>query len=81
MHQNISTLPVILSFMKFFVAQTSGTRFFSSIVVKLNISIISKTIILIFEVNLPMVKINKFQKKEIWIQPPGEPQEQHLGDI
>ena len=30
MHQSLSTLPVILSFMHFFVAQTSVTRFLSS---------------------------------------------------
>ena len=36
MHQPISTLLVILSFMKIFVAQTSRTRFSSLIVEKLN---------------------------------------------
>ena len=28
-----------------------------------------------------MVNISKFCKKEILIQPPGEPREQHLGDV
>ena len=28
-----------------------------------------------------MVNIYKFCKKEILIQPPGEPREQHLGDV
>ena len=28
-----------------------------------------------------MVNIYKFFKKEILIQPPGEPREQHLGDV
>ena len=32
-------------------------------------------------VNLPMVNIYKFCKKEILIQPPGEPREQHPGDV
>ena len=66
--------------MKFFVTQTSRTCF-SSIVVKLNISVISKAIILIFLVNLPMVNIYKFHTKEILIQLHEEPREQHLGDV
>ena len=60
--------------------QTSRTCFFS-IVVKLNIFVITKATILIFLVNLPKVNIYKFPKKEILIQPPGEPREQHLGDV
>ena len=28
-----------------------------------------------------MVNLNKFYKREILIQPPGEPREQHLGDV
>ena len=28
-----------------------------------------------------MVNIHKFHKTEILIQPPGEPREQHLGDV
>ena len=74
------TLPVILSFMKIFVAQTSSS-FFSSIVEKLNISLIYEAIIVIFSVSLPMVNLNKFCKREILIQLPGEPREQHLGDV
>ena len=31
--------------------------------------------------NLPMVNIYKFCKKEILIQPPGEPRKQHLSDV
>ena len=31
--------------------------------------------------SLPMVNTYKFCKKEILIQPSGEPQEQHLGDV
>ena len=42
---------------------------------------LSKAIILIFLVNLPMVNIYKFTKKGILIQPPGEPREQHLDDV
>ena len=80
MQKSISTLPVSLSIMKFFVAQTSRTRFFS-IVVKLNIFVITKATILIFLVNLNKVNIYKFPKKENLIQPPGEPREQHLGDV
>ena len=48
-------------FFDIFVAQTSRTSFFSSIVVKLNISVISKATILIFVVNLPLWY--KFHKK------------------
>ena len=47
---------------------------------KLNISLIYEAIIVIFSVSLPMVNLNKFCKREILIQPPGEPREQHLGD-
>ena len=32
-------------------------------------------------VNLPMVNIYKFCKREILIQPPGESREQHLGNV
>ena len=35
----------------------------------------------IFSVSLPMVNLYKFCKREILIQPPGEPREQHLGDV
>ena len=28
-----------------------------------------------------MVNVYKFCKKEILVQPPGEPREQHLGDV
>ena len=31
--------------------------------------------------NLPMVFIYKFCTKEIEVQPPGEPREQHLGEV
>ena len=54
---------------------------FSSIFVKLDISIISEAIILIVLVNLPMVNIYKFYKKETLVQPPWEPREQHLGGV
>ena len=53
LRQSISSSPVILSFMKFFVAQSSRTNFFLSIVVKLNISVITKATNLFFLVNLP----------------------------
>ena len=72
MRQTISTLPVILSFMNFFVAQTSRTCFFFN-VEKLNISAIYKSIIQIFSV--------KFGRKENLILPSGEPRGQHLGDF
>ena len=36
---------------------------------------------LFFSVNFPMVNIYKFCKKQILIQLPGEPREQHLGDV
>jgi len=32
-------------------------------------------------VNLSLVSIYKFDKKEIKIQPPGEPRKQHLGEV
>ena len=50
-------------------------------VVKFNNSVISKATILKLLVNLPMVNIYKFYKKVFLIQLPGEPREQHLGDI
>ena len=50
--------------MKFCVAQTSRSRSFSSIDVKLNISVISEAAILIVLVNLPMVNIYKFHRKK-----------------
>ena len=59
--------------MKLFVAQTPITRLFS-IVEKLNISFIYKSIILIFLVNLPVI----FFRKENLIQPPGEPRQLNL---
>ena len=34
-----------------------------------------------FSVNLPMVFIYKFCKKEILIQPPGEPRKHKLGEV
>jgi len=50
---------------------------------KLNISLIYKAIIVIFRESSygKYLKFNKFNKKEILIQPPGEPREQHLGDV
>ena len=48
---------------------------------KLNISATYKSIIQFFSGNLPLVFIYKFYKKEIQIQPPREPREQHLGEI
>ena len=41
-----------------------------------------KAIIILFSVNLPMVFIYKFCKKELpAIQPSGKPREQHLGEV
>ena len=62
---------VILSFMNFFVAQTSITFF--SMFEKLNTSTIYKSIILIFSVNLPLVFFYKIYEKEI--QTRREPRE------
>ena len=59
-----STLPVISSFMKFFVAQTSRTRFFFNCW-KVNIFPIYKSIILIFSLNLLVISFYKFCRKEI----------------
>ena len=42
---------------------------------------IYKSIIIIFLVNLPLVYIYKFRKKEIQLQPPGEPREHRLGEV
>ena len=39
------------------------------------------SIIVIFSVSFPMVNTYKIYNKEVLIQPPGEPREQHLGDI
>ena len=67
-----STLPVILYFIQFFVAQTSITRFFVAFskVEKLNIYVIYKSIIIIFSVSFGIYLQVFF--KEIQIQPPGE---------
>ena len=59
--------------MKYVVAQTFITFFFSSIVEKLNIFAINKSIILIHSVNHSLVFIYKFYQKEIQILQPGEP--------
>ena len=48
---------------------------------KLNISAIHNSIILILFTNIPLVFIYKFYKTENQIQPPGNPWEQHLGDV
>ena len=81
MRQSKSTLPVISSLMTFFEAQTSITFYFLQWL-KSHISAIYKLIILIFLVNLPLVFIYKFYMKEIQIQQlPGEPWEQHLGEV
>ena len=53
---------------------------FSPKLKKLNISLISKAIIII-SVSLPMVNTYKFCKTKFLIQSPGEPWEQHLGDV
>ena len=80
-----STLPGIFCLLwHFFLAQTSITRFFTSSFPKfekLNISATYKSIIIIFSVNLPLVFIYKFRKKEIQLQPPGEPREHRLGQV
>ena len=47
----------------------------------LNISAIYESIIIIFPVNLPLVFINKFRKKVIQLQPPGEPREHRIGEV
>ena len=74
-------------FLKFSIEdfETSITRFllffffffFYPKVEKLNISANYKAIILIYSVNLPMIFIYKFCKKEIQIKPPGH----HIGEI
>ena len=38
-------------------------------------------VIIIFSVNLPLLSIYKFWKREIQLQPPGEPQEHHRGEF
>ena len=68
----MSTFPVILSFMTFFVSQTSITSFFSS-VEKLNISAIYKSIILIFNIQLgPLGKLelDTISAGTIFMKPP-----------
>ena len=65
-------------FYEIFVAETYITLFFS-IVEKLNISAIYKSIIKIFSVNFYFMYT--FYRKDILIQPPGEFREQHLGEV
>ena len=67
MRQTISTLSVILSFIYFFCGQNFYNSFISSIVENLNIFPIYKSIVLISSVNLTLVFIYKFYKKEIQI--------------
>ena len=76
MRQTLATLPVILSLWTF--CSSNFYNSFFSIVEKLNISAIYKSIILIFSVNLPVIFIYKFCRKENLIQPPGEPLELNL---
>ena len=60
--RSITNLPVFLSFIKNFVAQTYRTCFFFKWLK--NISAIYKSIILYFSVNLPVIFIYKFCNKE-----------------
>ena len=79
---NAPEFPVILYFMKFFVAQNSITRFLCLLfrkVKKLNISIIYKSIIITFLVNLPLVLYTIFFLNQL--QPPVEPWEHRLGEV
>ena len=78
---------VIFKFPKLKFLETSIFRFSSFFfflfpkLKKLNISLIYEAIIVILSVSLLMVNLNKFCKREILIQLPGEPREQHLGDV
>ena len=56
------------------------SNFFFSMV-EWNTSAIYKSIILNFSVYLPLVFIYKFYEKEIQIQQPGTPREQHVGVV
>ena len=82
----LCVLPYLLKIYKILpklkILETSIFFFFFSFpkFKKLNISLIYKAIIVIL-VSLPMVNIYNFCKREILIQPPGEPREQHLGDV
>ena len=67
--------------MKLCVAQISITRFFSRKIERLNISAIYKSIIIICAVNISLLFIYKFRKKEIQLQPPREPREHRLGEV
>ena len=71
---------LFFKFPKLKFLETSIYYFFSFLLQKfkkLNISLIYKEII----VSPPMVNIYKFCKKEVLIQPPGDPREQQLGDV
>ena len=48
---------------------------------KLNISSLYFSIIIIFSMNLHLVFIYKFRKKDIQLQPPGEPREHRLDEV
>ena len=52
-------------------------KFPKSKILETSIFRLYEAIIIIFSVSLPMVSF----VKEILIQPPGEPREQHLGDV
>ena len=69
--------------MEIFCSSNFQNSFFSSIVVTLNISVISnKATILIFFSESPYGKylqVSQFERN--FIQPPGEPRDQHTGDV
>ena len=88
MRQSTSTLLVNLSFVTFFVAETSITCFLCFVrkVEKLNISAIYKSIIIIISANLPFIFIYKFlfkkkSNKPKKLQPSEEPGEHHQGEV
>ena len=60
--------------------ETSITRFFSPKFKKVNICAIYNAITFFREYSYGKY-LQTLEKKEILIQPPGEPQEQHLGDV
>ena len=74
-------LILLVVFFYIFCSSNFCNSFFSSIVEKLNISAIYESVILIFSVNLLLVFIYKFYHEEIQILQPGEPREQHLGEV
>ena len=82
MHHPISTLPVILSFLKLFVAQTSRTSFFLLLLKRwISPPFINQSSKFLQWIYMWYLSMYKLCVKENLIQLSGEPRGQHLGEF